>query len=79
MISVRRHTDSAHTRPAARKQKPESRRCYGTHAGVGEPGCVGVEVDVVYFDGKMGAGTSGDTDTHQRVLLLGGHHNLKDP
>lgn len=50
-----------------------------TQARVGEPGCVGVEVDVFYNDWQIGAGPPRDADTHQRVLLLGHHHHLKHP
>lgn len=48
-----------------------------TQARVGEPGCVGVEVDVFYNDWQIGAGPPTDTDTHQRVFLLRRHHHLK--
>ncbi len=48
-----------------------------TQARVGEPGCVGVEVDVLYNDWQVVAGPPRDPDTHQRVLLLGHHHHLK--
>lgn len=48
-----------------------------TQTSVCEPGCVGVEVDVFYMDWRAVAGTPGDADTHQRVLLLGRHHHLK--
>lgn len=50
-----------------------------TEARVGEPGCVGVEVDVFYVDGHVGVGPRRDTDTHQRVLLLGHRHHLEHP
>lgn len=50
-----------------------------TQARVGEPGCVGVEVDVFHNDGHVGAGPPRDADTHQRVLLLGHRHHLKHP
>lgn len=48
-----------------------------TQARVSEPGCVGVEVDVFYIHWQIGAGPPGDTNTHQRVLLLGHHHHLE--
>ena len=50
-----------------------------TQAGVGEPGSVGVEVDVFYIDGQLLAGPPRHTDTHQRVLLLRSRHHLKHP
>lgn len=48
-----------------------------TEARVGEPGRVGVEVDVFYTDWQIGAAASRDTDAYQRVLLLGRHHHFK--
>lgn len=48
-----------------------------TEARVGEPGRVGVEVDVVYTDWQIGAAAPRNTDTHQWVLLLGRHHHFK--
>ncbi len=53
--------------------------CQPTQARVCEPGCVRVEVDVFYRDWHVGAGPPRDTDTHQRVLLLGRLHHLKHP
>lgn len=48
-----------------------------TQASVCEPGCVGVEVDVVYMNWRAVAGSPRDADTHQRILLLRRHHHLK--
>lgn len=50
-----------------------------TQTRVGEPGRVGVEVNVFYIDRMVGAGASRNTDTHHRVFLLGHHHHLKHP
>jgi len=50
-----------------------------TQAGLGEPGRVGVEVDVLHSDGHLGAGTQRDADAHQRVVLLGHRHHLEHP
>ena len=63
-----------------------SRMCYYfiiihlllTQAGVGEPGCVGVEVDVVEADWLVGVRATGHPDADQGVLLLGDHQHLED-
>lgn len=50
-----------------------------TQTRVGEPGCVGVQVDVFYSDRQVWARPPRHADAHQRVLLLRHHHHLKHP
>lgn len=50
-----------------------------TQAAVGEPGRVGVQVDVFYVDGQAGTRPQRHADAHLRVLLLRRHHHLKHP
>ena len=50
-----------------------------TQTRVGEPGRVGVQVDVFYSDRQVGARPPRHADAHQRILLLRHHHHLKHP